>query len=818
MSEQRETVEGVMEGNLAKVAPQSRDLGGYGAEADEPGAGQLLLWLHMMLRGRYVWLVILGLVLGGALGYGGFRLGYKTYRSTGLIQIVRPLKVTLGHSDEESAADLEGFASTQAQLLKSSPVIGAALMDSDWVALKRKPTASPEEDFAQALTVLPKDRMIYVTFEDRDPVAAGVGMRALFKAYITMYSGDETEAKNKRMKLLNERVSSLMFDESNKKDLISGIADEFGTEDLATVYHSRQATADRLLALKQELDLRVQMASSSSATRPADESPELKKLLRRMDVEELAQKDTMLRDLLADRSSSERSLRDLMSVNGYGETHPAVQAKKKKLELLEEDITARAAKVREMLKLLPPSLADGGAIGLDELKRRATLLDKQFNKASEEALSVGRKNLHLKSLQEERAAIKKQAEALQKWIDDLNMQQREDQRIKILNSGTTPASAQSDTRVRFAAMGGMLGFMVAFGLVLLPAVTDRTFKAADETKLAGYLGPVLGVLPELPGDMFDDENAAMAAHCVHQTRTLLQMRHTGNHGQVLAVTSSLAGTGKTSLTLALGVSFATSGSRTLIIDCDLVGGGLSARVSRMMRRKIGFLLRREGLINDEQLSQALALSKSTRRPLGETCVEMGYVTDLDVQRVLATQDGAHMGVMDALSGESLEDCVAETGFPGLSILPLGTASARHCASLSPAALRRLLKVARGRYDVVLIDTGPVPGSLEAAVVVPEAEGVVLVVSKGEPKPSVARCAEHLRSLNATPMGVVFNRASVREIANNASTLHRSAAAFSASSSGLGLKVDPEQSRRSNRLGPMAQAVAGCAPKDGGDEA
>jgi Mrp family chromosome partitioning ATPase len=364
----------------------------------------------------------------------------------------------------------------------------------------------------------------------------------------------------------------------------------------------------------------------------------------------------------------------------------------------------------------------------------------------------------------------------------------------------------------------MLGIMMAFGLVLLPAVTDRTFKASDEAKLAGYLGPVLGVLPELPGDMFDDENAAMAAHCVHQTRTLLQMRHTGNHGQVLAVTSSLAGTGKTSLTLALGVSFATSGSRTLIIDCDLVGGGLSARVSRMMRRKIGFLLRREGLINDEQLSQALALSKSKRRPLGETCVEMGYVTELDVQRVLATQDAAHMGVLDALSGESLEECVAETGFPGLSILPLGTASARHCASLSPAALRRLLKVARGRYDAVLIDTGPLPGSLEASVVVPEAQGVVLVVSRGEPKPSVARCAEHLRSLNATPMGVVFNRASVKEMAHNVSTLHRSAAAFSASSSGLGLKVDAEQSRRSNRLGPMAQAVAGCAPKDGDEQA
>jgi Mrp family chromosome partitioning ATPase len=162
----------------------------------------------------------------------------------------------------------------------------------------------------------------------------------------------------------------------------------------------------------------------------------------------------------------------------------------------------------------------------------------------------------------------------------------------------------------------------------------------------------------------------------------------------------------------------------------------------------------------------------------------------------------------------LQDCIAETGFPGLFVLPLGTASARHCASISPAALKRLLKSARTQYDTVLIDTGPVPGSLEASVVVPQADGVVLVVSKGEHRPDVARCVEHLRTVGAVPVGVVFNRASLNEVTRNASTLHRSEAAFrSSSSSGMGLKLDDEQSKRSNRLGPVAQAVAGCAPSE-----
>ena len=51
---------------------------------------------------------------------------------------------------------------------------------------------------------------------------------------------------------------------------------------------------------------------------------------------------------------------------------------------------------------------------------------------------------------------------------------------------------------------------------------------------------------------------------------------------------------------------------------------------------------------------------------------------------------------------------------------------------SPAALRRLVKLARGQFDTILIDTGPVPGSLEASVVVPEVDGVKYLVStRGE---------------------------------------------------------------------------------------
>ena len=65
---------------------------------------------------------------------------------------------------------------------------------------------------------------------------------------------------------------------------------------------------------------------------------------------------------------------------------------------------------------------------------------------------------------------------------------------------------------------------------------------------------LLGILPNLPDRLSDPEQAAIAAHCVHQIRTMLQINGgvEGGERRVFAVTSASPGDGKTSLTLALG--------------------------------------------------------------------------------------------------------------------------------------------------------------------------------------------------------------------------------------------------------------------------
>ena len=60
------------------------------------------------------------------------------------------------------------------------------------------------------------------------------------------------------------------------------------------------------------------------------------------------------------------------------------------------------------------------------------------------------------------------------------------------------------------------------------------------------------------------------------------------------------------------------------------------------------------------------------------------------------------------------------------------------------APRRLLEEARRNFDVILIDSGSVLGSIEATVLAPEVDGVIMAVTRGQQQQLVERSIHHLR--------------------------------------------------------------------------
>ena len=110
--------------------------------------------------------------------------------------------------------------------------------------------------------------------------------------------------------------------------------------------------------------------------------------------------------------------------------------------------------------------------------------------------------------------------------------------------------------------------------------------------------------------------------------------------------------------------------------------------------------------------------------------------------------------------------------------------------MNTQAVERLLQMARQRYDVVVVDTGPVPGSVEAALACNAVDQVVFLVGSGDRSGSLTSAVEFVREISTGPIRFVFNQASPRD---------RGLLAFSSSISPSGDGPSPAERSRSIRM-------------------
>lgn len=341
-------------------------------------------------------------------------------------------------------------------------------------------------------------------------------------------------------------------------------------------------------------------------------------------------------------------------------------------------------------------------------------------------------------------------------IETLRLENTVGKRVAVIARGEVPVVPFSDSRMKMAVIAGGAGAALPVGVLILLGLLGQTYRfSTDAEDTASEAVPLLGILPILSERLDEMEKRADAAHCVHQIRAILQMRRPTQSAYM--VTSAAAGEGKTSLTAALAFAFAASGARTLLIDADLVGQRLTG-----------------GFHSDRQL-----------------------------------------GLLDAINGTPLDECVKRIE-RGLRFMPVGKTDTTLAAwTLTAMSIRKILTEARRHFDVVLVDTGPVLGSVEASVVAPEVDGVIFTIARGQQRWLVEKATKHLQSVGGKLLGYVFNRAEARDF-------NRSAFRSSARSSTTPQEPDWSPRREAPeaaRLGPLVISVATLLPahaeEDGG---
>jgi capsular exopolysaccharide synthesis family protein len=255
----------------------------------------------------------------------------------------------------------------------------------------------------------------------------------------------------------------------------------------------------------------------------------------------------------------------------------------------------------------------------------------------------------------------------------------------------------------------IIGLALGVAMALLRELLDKTFRNVDSLRTATK-AVVLGTIAfddtaKASPLILDSHARSVRAEAFRQLRTNLLYVDVDNPLKLIAVTSSVAGEGKSSTATNLAVSFAEAGSKVLLIEGDL------------------------------------------RRPR--------------VAEYLGIEGG--IGLTNVLTGKlSIADVLQPWGKGGLTVLASGPIPPNPAELLGSKSMAQLLQSLKKTFEIIIIDTPPLLPVTDGAIISAEADGAILVVRHGKTtRNQVARATASLDAVDARILGAVMNMTPTR---------------------------------------------------------
>lgn len=271
-----------------------------------------------------------------------------------------------------------------------------------------------------------------------------------------------------------------------------------------------------------------------------------------------------------------------------------------------------------------------------------------------------------------------------------------------------PASASDDQvsprTTLNTVLGGVLGVMLAAGVIAIMGYRDNTVKSTEDVQQVTGRAAI-GMIPQLQSS--DKIEAIVnprspATESYRGLRTNLQFASIGKDLKSLVITSSGPGEGKSTTAMNLGVVLAQSGQRVILVDADL---------RRPTLHKLGGLNNRAGLTN--------------------------------------------MLIADA--GSEASFYCQKTDIPSLLVVPTGPLPPNPSDVLNSPRMGEIIKGLAARADIVLIDTPPMVFS-DAQIVAGLVDGCLVVTQAGRTRSTDLRdVVQTLEQTGANIVGIVVNR-------------------------------------------------------------
>lgn len=400
-----------------------------------------------------------------------------------------------------------------------------------------------------------------------------------------------------------------------------------------------------------------------------------------------------------------------------GDQHPDFVALKDQRDQTKQLYTQRVAQVLNPAQAAPASSIEAtndvsrdlvsryivGKVEGNALENRLNVVqaERQGLQARIAALPVKQQNLTVLTRQREEAGA-----TLRKLQDNLEQARLAEAQllssVQILDTAPVPVLPAVPQPKAVWAIAVAAGSILATGMMLLLEAMDNKLRRNDDVATLLNL-PVLATLPKLTPHLNVDRLDDFLNHPdrIEPYRLLLKtLQRESQPIQVLLVTSTIAGEGKSDFVARLGAVAAVLAKRTLVIDADL---------RHSLQDRLFGLPSAPGLTNV------------------------------------------------VLEQQPFAELIQPTHFDRLAVLTQGAAVSRPVTVSESAAMQTLLTAAKASFDLVIIDASPLQGCADVIALSQYADGVMLVVCPDvTPKPAIQKALADIQATNTTMLGVVVN--------------------------------------------------------------
>jgi uncharacterized protein involved in exopolysaccharide biosynthesis/Mrp family chromosome partitioning ATPase len=570
-------------------------------------------------------------------------------------------------------------------IIRSQQLIDSVMQTDEWVATGEGQDEKAIGRFWRALEVRhpPRTELIQVSYRHSDPEVATTAVRQMIRAYRAHQGQQSTEERIQGLIKGDAELTEKL--ESIRRE-ITDIASLHGTTDLARLFNMQMmALTETESAFR---NMRMDLIIAETSVTEIDDFATLQE-------EEIARFDALMMSYIQKRDHLENEL--VIWRSRYTEEMPG----RARLESEYEDIQRRIDDRRHLLissgELELSARAAGasptGPGGLKALRDREQQVRAIYEKDRKLTLKIGMDDLRVQTLQGEADLVQKRLEEIKGRVEQLRVESSVIGKINVISEGDRPLTPMTDRRRVMAAAGGLAGAGLAVAAVIGWGLFERRVRYSDE--LAPRLGvPLIGLIPDVECESGQHYPTDAVVRDIRWRLEHSESRHS-RLLRTVAVAGEKVGAGTSSVTLALGISFAASGTATAIVD---LGTG----------------------------SKRIRARTASPKDL-ETCA------DSDALAEIAT--GIHnLTLVDPIGHESMGK------------------------EFSRARIARILDDLQSRFELVLIDCGSLgdpDGVLPACSI---ADGSILVCQQGACVSDLENAVGRLRCCGADLLGAVFNRA------------------------------------------------------------